>query len=69
MKGNIKALLDLHISVGCLILRKLALFHEKQKNKTQPHLPIHTKQTKKTMWRPDSRWGSRLAFSLVAACS
>ena len=28
MTGNIKAFLDLHISVGYLIFRKLALFHE-----------------------------------------
>lgn len=37
MKGNIKALLDLHVSVGYLIFRKLALFHGGRK----PH--IHTK--------------------------
>lgn len=28
MTGNIKALLDLHISVKYLIFRKLALFHD-----------------------------------------
>lgn len=28
MTGNIKALLDLHISVGYLIFRKLAIFDE-----------------------------------------
>lgn len=28
MTGNIKALLDLHISVRYLIIRKLALFHD-----------------------------------------
>lgn len=42
MKGNIKALLDLHISLGCLIFRKLALFHEKQKKQnTTPPPHIH----------------------------
>lgn len=46
MKGNIKALLDLHISVGCLIFRKLALFHEKKNPKKQNTTPLpHTHKT------------------------
>lgn len=53
--------LDLHINVGYLIFRKLELSHEKKKTPQ--------KNPQKTMWRPDSRWGSRPAFGLVAACS
>ena len=46
---------------GYVIFRELALF-----NGEHTHTHTHTNTLHKTMWRADSRWDSRLAFSLAA---
>lgn len=45
MTGNIKALLDLHISVKYLIVSKLALFHDA--SPPPPHTNIYTQKQPK----------------------